>query len=139
MSLMGDTSIHAIIIMAITMIGSLFFFRFIMRKKRLNKQNKRIERIELEGVEFLAKETGLGFDPKMVRKDDGRMPCCLTTNWTNPETGKTQEIKSQWFWYNPRKEGDNLKFENIKGHVIPEDPTMCYMDISEYKLTTFLR
>ena len=130
-------SIHAIIIMTSTVIGAFFLFRYLMRRKRQNRLNERMDQIEKDGVEFTAREMGLGFDPKMVRKD-GRMPCCLTTDWTNPETGETHKLRSQWFWYNPRNEDNKVEFKDIKGKVIPSDPTFCSMDISAYNLTPFL-
>ena len=130
-------SIHAIIIMTSTVIGAFFLFRHLMRRKRENRLNERMDQIEKDGVEFTAVEVGLGFDPKMVRKD-GRMPCCLTTDWTNPETGKTHKLKSQWFWYDPRDEDNKVKFKDIQGKVIASDPTLCSMDISAYNLTPFL-
>ncbi len=130
-------SIHAIIIAVSTTVGAFFLFRHLMRKKKMNRLQEKEARIKRKGVEFTASEVGMGFDPKLVSKD-GRMPCCLTTDWTNPDTGETHKLKSQWFWYNPRNEETKIEFKDIKGFVIPEEPESCYMDISEYKLHPYL-
>ncbi len=130
-------SIHAIIIAVSTTVGSLFLFRYLMRSKKRRKLDNREYRTKREGVEFTASEVGMGFDPKLVSKD-GRMPCCLTTDWTNPDTGETLELKSQWFWYNPRKEETKIEFKDVKGWVIPAEPEFCYMDISDHKLHPYL-
>ena len=119
---MADVSIHAIIIMTTTVIGSFFLFRHLMRKKKAQESQKKMDIIKNHGVEFTASEPGLGFDPKKVRKD-GRMPCCLTFDWTNPETGQSVQIKSQWFWYNPRDKEKRIEFRNVKGFVLADDPT----------------
>lgn len=133
----GPISIHAIIIAVSTTVGSFFGFRYLMRKKKENRIMEREDRIKKDGVEFTAAEVGLGFDPKLASKDK-RMPCCLTADWTDPDSGQTHELKSQWFWYNPRNKENKIDFKDIKGWVIPGDPTMCHMDISEYKLHPYL-
>ena len=131
-------SIHAIIVATTTVIGSFFLFRHLMRKKKERRLEEREARIKREGVEFTAPEVGLGFDPKLVSKD-GRMPCCLTTDWTDPDSGETHKLKSQWFWYDPRNEEKKIEFRDIKGHVIPSEPAFCHMDLSAYKLPPYLQ
>lgn len=132
-----DVSIHAIIISLTTVVGSFFLFRYLMRSKKVRRLKEREARIKKEGVEFTAAEVGMGFDPKLVRKD-GRMPCCLTTDWTNPDTGQTHKLSSQWFWYDPRNKEKKIEFKDIKGHVIPGEPEFCHMDITDHELTPYL-
>ena len=131
-------SIHAIIIAVSTTVGSFFAFRYMMRKKKEHRLEEREARIKREGVEFTAPEVGMGFDPKLVSKD-GRMPCCLTADWTDPDSGETHQLKSQWFWYDPRNEEKKIEFKDIKGHVIPSEPAFCHMDLSAYKLHPYLQ
>ncbi len=134
---MADVSIHAIIVVTSTVIGSFFLFRYILRRKKSIKLEEHARRIRRDGVEFTSEEVSLGFDPKMVRKD-GRMPCCVTADWTHPDSGQVHQIKSQWFWYDPRRKDKRIDFKNVKGHVLPEDPAQAVMDLDEYEVATFL-
>ena len=113
----GSISIHVVIMMAWTAGATFFLVRYLLRKKKKQQVDERLALIEKDGVDFSASEVSMGFDPKMVRKD-GRMPCCLITDWTNPDTGETLKLKSQWFWYDPNNEENKSRLHGEPRNVV---------------------
>lgn len=82
----------------------------------------------------MATEVGRGYDPNMQR-EDGRIPCCLTVEWTHPDSGEAFEFKSPWFWNDPRTGGDKLEFKDIPVRVVLSDPLLLNrVDLSSYKV-----